>query len=564
MKNRQSIRLIITFFLIFSIFSSVFPIITQSFLDLHRKNYNIVNEYSNNPKLANPSLNYSSIILNRTKVYRLFETITISVNASGYKDVNYTFMELSFNNGTVSNFTMTSAGNNLFYFEYTPRYNAPLGLQNVSFYIFNESDTILNAHTTYSNFTIRTNYWMNITNNEYYIGDTLYAELGLVNISGFDFRWWNITVVDSTDEQTQNNLYNLERNLYQFTLKITNETFSQVNKIYYIKVNITSDNGKTYATYFPFEIINSKPNIIRDSILFSPEEVFRSEECTISLNVTDIESEPESLSISSTIEDPTGRTLPLVSLSHEENESYQGTFTIPADYELGKYYVNISAKDPNGGSDSTLTFFTVKNNMPEIHSYKINGRSSNESISILYGKNFVFTFNVSDVEGIAFIKVALLGENNNWFNITRFYNANSTKITIRSVDLISGIWYVYIYVIDTDGAITSLIDDYDMAPQAITIIPDVISAYIPWITFSIGLILGILASIGITYKYFKSKFIESKETKPKKTKQVIKTAITEKKEKERQVKGEIKEEAKGLEEKEEKEKIPKRKIKRKL
>lgn len=566
LKNRQYIRLIITFFLIFSIFSSVLSIMTETPSDLHKENYNIENENYNTPKLAEPSLNYSSIILNRSKVYRLFEAINITVNASGYKDANYIFTEISFTNGTVKNFTTVSAGNDIFYVEYTPEYNAPLGLQNVSFYIFNETNILLNAHTTYSNFTIRSNYMMNFNSTEYYIGDTLYAELVLLNISGHDdFRWWNITIVDSVNESTQKNLFNLERNLFQFAFEITNETFSQVNEIYYIKVNISDISGKKYATYFPFNIFNSNPNIIRESIEFSPEIVYRTEECTISLNVTDIESKPESLSISTTIEDPTGRTLPLVSLSHRENGTYIGTFSIPADFALGKHNVNISAEDPNGGSSSFLTFLTVKNNMPKIHSYKINGLSRNESISILYGKDLIFTFNVSDIEGIAFIKVALLGAKNKWFNITRAYNVNDTKITIRTVDLISGIWYVYIYVIDSDGAITSLIDDYDRAPQAIRIIPDVISPYTPWITFSIGLLLGIVASIGGIYKYIKSKFIESEEIKPKKTKETTKKSTIKKKEKQKQVKEEIeKEETKELEEKEEKEKIPKRKIKRKL
>jgi len=358
---------------------------TETPSDLHKENYNIENENYNTPKLAEPALNYSSIILDRSKVYRLFEAINITVNASGYKDAIEAFMELSFTNGTVTNFTMDSASNEIFYVEYTPKYNAPLGLQNVSFYIFNGSGILLNAHTTYSNFTIRTNYMMNFNSTEYYIGDTLYAELALVNISGFNFRWWNITIVDSVNESTQKNLFNLERNLFQFAFEITNETFSQVNKIYYIKVNISdSISGKIKATYFPFEVLNSNPDIISDSIEFSPEIPYRTEECTISLNITDIESKAESLSISAIIEDPTGKTLPSVSLSHRENETYRGQFSIPADFTSGRYDINISAIDSDGGYSSFLTFLTVKNNLPKIHSYMVNGISMNFDLKYLY------------------------------------------------------------------------------------------------------------------------------------------------------------------------------------
>ncbi|MFX1573056.1 MAG: hypothetical protein ACFFB0_09925 [Promethearchaeota archaeon] len=566
MKNKQHLKLIIILFLIFSIFSSALSILIEPPSVRDKEYFNIENENYITPHLAGPSLNYSSIDINRSRVYRLFEAVNISVNVSGYRYADYAYMEISFTNGTHTNYTMDPAGSETFYVEYTPTFNAPLGLQNVSFYIFNASGTLLNAHKTYSNFSIRTNYMMNFNSTEYYVGDTLNAELTLVNITGFNFFRWDITIVDDIKESTQKNLFDLERNLYQFAFKITNETFNELNKIYYIKVNISdSISGKKYATYFPFNVLNSNPNIIRDSIEFSPETVLRTEKCTILLNVTDSESSSDSLSITAEIEDPNGRTLPSVSLSHRVNDTYRGSFTIPADFAIGRYNINITAKDPIGGFSSFLTFLTVENNMPEIHSYEINGMSRNKSISILYGKNLVFTFNVSDVEGVAFIKVALLGANNNWFNITRAYNVNDTRITIRTIDLISGIWYVYIYVFDSDGAVTSLIDDYDMAPQAIRIIPDVISAYVPWIAFSIGLLLGVIASIGGIHKYFKSKFIASEEMKSKKTKETTKKSLILKKEKQKPIIEEMKQEqAVGLEEKEEKEKIPKRKIKRKL
>ena len=92
------------------------------------------------------------------------------------------------------------------------------------------------------------------------------------------------------------------------------------------------------------------------------------------------------------------------------------------------------------------------------------------------------------------------------FQITREYKGEDTEIKIRTQDLISGVWYIYIYVIDIDGAVTSLIDDYDMAPQGIRIVPDVLSNYIPWILFGGGLSIGALVGIGIIYTYFKSKY----------------------------------------------------------
>ena len=122
-------------------------------------------------------------------------------------------------------------------------------------------------------------------------------------------------------------------------------------------------------------------------------------------------------------------------------------------------------------------------------------------------------------------------------------------------------------MIDTDGAVTSLIDDYNMAPQGIRIVPDVISNYIPWIIFIIGLSIGTLIGIGIIYKYLKSKFIgaqpvsaEKKITQPKKV-------IKKKKVKPEKIDEELKKEeiVEVIPEKaEEKEELPKRKIKRTL
>ncbi|MFX1488110.1 MAG: hypothetical protein ACFFBI_03115, partial [Promethearchaeota archaeon] len=210
------------------------------------------------------------------------------------------------------------------------------------------------------------------------------------------------------------------------------------------------------------------------------------------------------------------------------------------------------------------TYFSVENNLPEIHSYKINGISMGQPISLLYGENLVFTFNVSDVEKVAYVKVALIDENNKWFNITRAYIGEDTKITIRTIDLITGIWYVYIYVVDSDGAIVSLIDDYNMAPQAITIVPDVLSEYLPWIVFIIGIIFGLLAGVAAVYKHFKSKFFITQVPPSKKKETPLKKTPKEKKEKTKTVIEPIEEKKEEEKVKTEEEGVPQRKIKRKL
>ncbi|MFX1320879.1 MAG: hypothetical protein ACFFAQ_04455 [Promethearchaeota archaeon] len=506
------------------------------------------------------------ITLNVTEVYRLFESINITIYAPDFlfPTIDKSVLEISFTNGSVITYNMTGFGVEEFIYVYRPEYNAPLGVQNVSFLLYNSNWNLLNAHTTYKNFTIKTNYMLNFNSSEYYVEDNLSAELTVNDFKTYQFDW-NITIVDSANEATQTNLFDLENNLVQFSFMIENDTFDQVDKTYYVKVNISDvGTGEVYPTYFPFDVLNSLPRIIPSTINFSLEEVPRTESCEISLNVTDIENIPAELIVNMDLEDPNGNVLK-VSISHKEGMSFSTSFSIPADRPIGKYRVNFTAKDLDNGVGSYLTFLTVENNPPDIHSYKINGHSMDESISVLYGDDLTFTFNVSDVEGIAYITVALINKNNDWYNITRAYTGEDMRIRIRTAELVKGTWYVYIYVTDTDWKTTSLIDDYNLAPQQIRIISDVFSDILPWVTFIVGIIFGILAGIGGSYKLLKARSLEAQKVSLVKKEPIKSIKKSEKKGVKPKKEEPIKEvEREPSKEEEEKQKAPYRKIKRKL
>jgi len=466
---------------------------------------------------------------------------------------------------------MVTVGIDEFYYEYKPEYNTPLGRHNVSFLLYNAIDTLLNDHTTYTNFTILSNCAIFDLEPEYYIWDTISAGLMVHNFSNpignFDFKEWDLTIVDSDNEATQNNLVNLESNINQVVLLIDNETFKDVNKIYYIKVNMTELNrGTIKAAYFPFNVRNSNPNII-SIIDLSPNEIFRTDICTISLNVTDIESAPLNLDITMYVLDAEGENVLEELIPYDSGNSYSDTFSIPANRPAGTYRINVTARDEDGGETSKIIFLTVKNNPPEIHNYWINGLSDDTSISVRYGENLIFTFNVSDAEGISYIKIALLSANYEWYNISQAYEGANTIISVRTAELITGTWFVYIYVIDSDGAVISLIDDYDKAPQGVSIIPDVLTEYLPWILFFLGIGLGALLGVGSIYKFFKSKYGEPEAISPEKKKGIPKKAPFKKRERAKPIEEELKErEVEEIKSKKEEEKdvAPKRKIKRKL
>jgi len=403
---------------------------------------------------------------------------------------------------------------------------------------------------------------VNLNSSQYYIDDTLYAEMLVSNFSTYDFTW-NTTIVDSLEESTQNTIISFDRNINQFTVLLLNDTFG-TNKFYYIQLNMTDRlSGRRETAYFPFYVRNNRP-LITSSLNLSPEEVFRTEDFTISFNVTDIESNSEDLIPRMYIYDAEGVLVIQNQIAFESNNLFSETFNIPANRPIGKYRINVTLTDPHGGFSSKSTYLTVKNNLPEIHSYIINEFNMDEAISIFYGRNLVFSFNVSDTEGLAYVKVALLNANNEWFNITRAYIGENTEITIRTFDLIDGIWNVYIYVIDSDGAVTSLTDDYSKAPQAIRIIPDIVSYYLPWILIFGGVSLGIILGIAATYSYFKSKS-EIQRITPKKKDLPTKKPVAQKKIQGKPSKEEPEKiESEELKPEKEKEDLPQRKIKRKL
>jgi len=562
LRNRKQISIALILFIVFNTFFGVIliPFNESPISDIDDGDREKI---FYNPKLSNgEALSYNAINRSAETIYRLFESINFTIDTFDYNDVDHAVMQIDFSNGSTINYNMENFTIYKYSYEFTPEYNAPLGFQNVSFLIYNITDTLLNTHTTYTNFTIQTNYMVFTNSSEYYVGDDLYAELIVTNCSR-----WNLTIVDSTIESEQRNITNFEYNSVQFIYRINNETFYNfLGQTFYIKLNMTdTDFGIKGAAYYPFKVLNTNPIIDELSITFSPEELYRNEDCEITLNVTDTEDLPENLDVSMSIEDPQGNFLSTISLDHDTNITFSGEFSISAGRPVGKYRIDITAEDKFGGIGSYLVFLTVKNNLPEIHSVKINGRSMAQGLSILYGKNLVFSFNVSDVERVAYIKVALIDENDEWYNITRDYNGIDTEINIRTIDLITGVWYVYIYVIDSDGAITTLTDDFDGAPPAITIIPDALSDYIPWIIFFLGLIMGILISVGLAYRHFKSKAIHSKAVTPKKKEISSKKSSIKKKEKEKQTEELLeKKETKEKTPEKEEESVPKRKIKRKL
>jgi hypothetical protein len=522
--NKQNMRLgLILSTIILSIVCLNFFLFIQSY----HNDENIVYMQEFDDKLSNikasdngkPSLNYSAFYQNRSSVYRLFESIEFNVNTANFPYANYTIMKIDYSDSTSDNLDMEYvSGTYNFSYTYTPKYNAPLGFHNVSFLIYNVSNTLLSSDLPITNFTITTNYLMVFNSSEYYKDNYLYAELMVSNDPQPYIFNWNITVVDDVNETIATNLFHVSNNVQQFSFKI-DQRFEFSNKLYYIKLNISDLSQNVQApAYFPFSVLNSDPEIEINSLDFSSTSLKRTEDCTLKLNVTDIDfnTVPENLTVSMTIKDSFGFAQAPIILDNNGDWSFTKIFSIAANKPIGIYQLTIDVEDQYGGVDSYTTTITVENNPPEIHSYSINGFSMETSIEVDYGDDIIFTFNVSDIENsIAYVTIHLINEENEWYNLSKVYH-QSMEFIIRTEELLTGVWYVYISITDADGATTSLTSDFGLGPQEIRIIPDLLTPIIPWVGFAIGLILGLLGGISILYRRFKSKYEEGREISPKK------------------------------------------------
>ncbi|MHA1458493.1 MAG: hypothetical protein ACTSQR_02395 [Promethearchaeota archaeon] len=569
-NRKRFIKNVIFALTLFSIIMSVWAISINVNNVTTFENDNLLVDFKNDFDLktsnGNSPLDYSDVSQNASIIYRLFESVMFNINASKFDNPNYTVIQIHHSNGVVGEFDMTNVGGTEnFTYTFKPEYSASLGFQNVSFLIYNASASLLSSSTPITNFTITTNYFISLDKAEYNMDDTLYAEFGVSNYPQPSVFNWNVSIVDSDNETSQNVLFDIGNNLFQTSILI-DDRFEFSDRIYYIKLNITDvSSGTKEATYLPFKVLNTLPEVSVSTVKFSKNPLKRAEDCKITLNVTDEDPDtlPENLTVSMVIQTSTGDMLAPIELTNHNNWSFSTTFSVATNKPLGIYQINIEAEDQYNGIDSYTTSITIENNPPQILSYSVNLLSMNQSITLNYGEDLVFRFDVTDVENtIAYITVSLLDAQGEWYNITREYVAGM-RVSIRTEELITGIWYAYISVTDIDGATTYLNSDFDLAPQEINVVPDLITPILPWISFSIGIMFGVLAGVGVLYKKFKTKSMDLKKTPSKKSslqkpaKKAKSDSSSKKDEEEKIEKAEVREVEPPSKE-------PQRKIKRKL
>ncbi|TFF95543.1 MAG: hypothetical protein EU547_07415 [Promethearchaeota archaeon] len=513
-------------------------------------------KYSDN---GNGSISPQYIYLNDTNIISLFESIFIEINTTEFSNVNYTKVQFLYPGGSTDIYDMDYDTGANFTYTYTAPYYVPNGTTIVTFQLYDEFDVLLNNNNRETQIFINSNYYAADFppnyNNEAYINDSLNVKILIKNISTYEFTY-QVSIVNSTDFDNQVPLmYISGNNIEGFALFLDHSIFTKLNKFYYVKVNLTDQSDKTSPIYFQFKVLNHNPTINPSSLII-PDDIYRTKNFDVSVNVSDVESTTETINVSLQLTTPLGIKLDPEIQYGSSNTTFTITSIIPAARPIGQYLLNITAVDSDGGLSSFISYLTVENILPDIKSYEINGRPQTEPMSIFYGDDIIFTVNVTDDDGtIEYITVSLLNEENEWFNITNLYNED-LEILIRSVDLISGTWLVYISVTDSDGGTTMITSDYGQGPQQIRIVPDALGLILPWLTLIFGLIIGLLVGLFLGYRLLSSR-IGKQEKPPLETSKKIPSKTVDK-----QVS--LQKEKEQPEEEEEEEKPTKKKIKRRL
>ncbi|MFX1273779.1 MAG: hypothetical protein ACFFBP_21695 [Promethearchaeota archaeon] len=524
------------------------------------------------------ALSYNEINISKTSIYQHFETINIKVDVSKYDPVeNHTEVQLSDLYGHTERYNMTRINDQVFSFNYTTNIQSQLlDFINVSFLVYNESRDLLNAHTRSKNFTINPNCRITfVPDSNYHKEEFLYADVmpDLYSASQYGWDTWNISIDEDLDGTNGNDLFSIPGYNQSSILFEINSTFNKVNKDYCVRVNlINSTNQIITSSCYTFTVENSNPTIAASTVTLNSSSIFRSnvDNCLIELNASDLEREPKFLNVSLLLKHLNFETYDCGYLNNKQDGSFQLAFNAPHYLTPGNWEIKLTVIDNQGGSYEYThgTQLTIKNNAPKIYGYEINGIPMTQGISIYYGQTISFTFNVSDEEdgNVLNITVILISSNNDIIERTA---GPDLTITFSSYELVSGIWYVYVYIEDSDGAIVGFEDDIDKAPLAIRIISDLIGPVLPWIALVIGLIIGVLIGAGIGYYRIRSKILEGQDIKFKKKIKTEKIATPDKKlGKEPTKPSDADVKKKKIDEKEEKAEPsktrPQRKIKRKL
>ncbi|MBD3354099.1 MAG: hypothetical protein GF364_21635, partial [Candidatus Lokiarchaeota archaeon] len=289
MKNRSNIQFI---------FTVIFCIISIS-LAIYIGNDN---NYEENLVIINTpesSLIQASQIEYEEEVDRVFGNLDLYVNlsvgtAEAHPDAIEVNMTITFNNGTIKNYTQTTDTNDVWNWEYVPYKDAPLGVQTFNITAFTGTNYYYSDNYEFNILDSYPNIGITLQTTEIYRNNTLNWILTPSDAedSLADLTWSSGIYRASNNQLLSGTLNSLLNRTYEFE-----DTFENVGG-YYVEATVEDKEGNSTSVKAYFTVKNNIPEIVYYNLEFSDSEITDPDQnellrdsgtIDIEVNATDIE-----------------------------------------------------------------------------------------------------------------------------------------------------------------------------------------------------------------------------------------------------------------------------------
>ncbi|MHA1562470.1 MAG: hypothetical protein ACTSPA_10135, partial [Promethearchaeota archaeon] len=522
------------FFTFFALFIIGFSQINFETADIIKENY--YNEMI--PNASIDGINSSQVFIDKTIVHRGIETLNITYNNTDPDNgVTHYYLEdgsldfianITFSDSSDMNISLTQIGATHYWTTlFTPSIFNITGDTNVTILVVDSSTRVIqnDPPSPDGNFNLANNLpkvgvFMNAT--EVYRNETIKIEYLPSDIENnvMDLMW-EIKLFDPTDILNATLVVKGEKN---FSSEILIPNSYDIGEW---RVEATcwdlEDVYNSSTVNNTFLVKNNEPVI--DNILFQFEnedpfeadtvdslDIFRGPDkyLTVYVNASDIESNEMKLTILAT--DPiSGENLLTnyvnISLDVNNTNNFSTNVSFPITSSIGLTELKIIVLEDNIIQDEYIQEIFIHNNAPILNNFTINGEFGNQT-TIDEGDWLSFMFGAEDDEdSIEYVLISIVYYDDNdvvqYLNYSTSYIGEYTEILIRGADLklTTGIYTVYAYVFDSDGASATC------TTQTFGIQPASNFDATTWLLFIIGIIIGMTFTFVGAYTYYRKKLV---------------------------------------------------------
>lgn len=334
---------------------------------------------------------------------------------------------------------------------------------------------------------------------------------------------WTISVYRSGNTDPEEILVNNE-SIFVAEFELANDTETGS---YYINATCWDFDVRNVELYY-FDVLNNDPTIDALQIEYNDDifddfseftSLLRGKNFTVRVNASNIDGEMDYLRMTITAQDPlSAEALFFAEYTNiqpnleEDGWLFEKVVIFPLTTNLGLTDLNIEVKEVSPVDNTTIIGETmetqevsIRNNLPTIESFYINGEYYGAQPLFTTDDNLNFTFDVSDLEDdVNYITIYLTHvDSNTEYSYSLPYSYSKEVFYIlKAANLETGTWQAQILVEDRDGGESELSSIMYFEIET----PDAISP-MNWLLFAVGLVLGGAVVFGTTFAALKAKVV---------------------------------------------------------